>query len=606
MVMTYLLQILIKNIKEDLRHKWYSRVVEKAILYSQLSTGEDADKLLKQFNRREDDELFKQRVLLTQEIHSSVVKTLSDINYKIPRSPGITKIYQYKDVNEEKYNKLAGILKVFNGELSWNEFLIQRIFELNDTDPNAWIIIESEPTDGTTYLQPYPFEVSSEEAINYEYDNNVLQWLLVDNEIIYTEGKVKKEGHKYTIYGKDSFLKFTQIGLDSVPQVLTKQDELFEFDSIQYILIKDKLYKINSGTFNSGGKVPAFCVGYNRDKATKGRTYIPSWNAAIPYLKKSVKTVSELDLTTSLHAFPQKLAYLPQCEKCQGNKYISDKDEGEIKCTSCGGTGKEVATSTQDMIELALPKSANPDDLIDLSRLVVYVNSVPIDLIRWQKEYIDDLIIKCKEVVFNAAVWNKEDVNKTATGVHANSENIYDSLYNLAQKYVNTWKFGVTIISTLTNLNKDLEINTNVSKDLKLKTKNDYLYDLDLASKAGASAQILNNIEHEIVRVDFEDNPLMYHMFLTKDFFFPFSGKDDQEVKTIISILPLTDKYKVLWMYFGIIFNEIELQYGKRQFYMDYDRKKQDQIIQEKVAEKINALNENKPVLNIPSEEETT
>ena len=607
--MIELLELLIQQIKKDLRHEYYHRTVKKAVLYKQLSSGEDSYKLLKQFVRREDDQLFKQRVQLTQEIHSSIVKNLSDINFKIPRSPGITRIYQYKDADEKKQDELTSILRGFNGDWSWNDYLNNRIFELNDTDPNAWIVIESEQTDGTKRLQPYPFEVSSEEAINFEFDNNILQWLLVRNDIKYIEGGNEKDGYKFTLYGKDGFIKFTQVGKDAIPGVVDKEDELIPTEEGIFIYIKNNVYQVSDGKYKTGKRVPAFCVGYNRDKATNGKSYVPSWNAAIPFLLKSVKTVSELDLTTALHAFPQKLAYLPMCEKCKGEKTIWYEEETEtgtgsyITCDSCNGSGKEVATSAQDMIELALPKTANPDELIDLTRLVVYVNSVPIDLIKWQNEYIDSLIVKCKETVFNKGVFNKEDTNKTATGVQANIENSYDSLFNLAQHYVRTWSFGISIIATLTDLLKDLAIITNVSKDLKLKTKNDYLNDLQLASDAGASAQVLNNIEHEIVRVDFEDNPLMYNMFITKDFFFPFSGKDDNEVKNIVSILPITDRSKVLWIYYGIIFNEIELELGKREFYMDMNRKEQYKIIQKKVDEKVALLEVQQPKLEIPIEE---
>ena len=72
--MIELLELLIQQIKKDLRHEYYHRTVKKAVLYKQLSSGEDSDKLLKQFVRREDNQLFKQRVQLTQEIHSSIVK----------------------------------------------------------------------------------------------------------------------------------------------------------------------------------------------------------------------------------------------------------------------------------------------------------------------------------------------------------------------------------------------------------------------------------------------------------------------------------------------------------------------------------------------------
>ena len=53
--------------------------------------------------------------------------------------------------------------------------------------------------------------------------------------------------------------------------------------------------------------IPAFRVGYLRDDATDGRTFVSPIDSAIPYFRKSLKAVSELDLSITLHTFPQKI-----------------------------------------------------------------------------------------------------------------------------------------------------------------------------------------------------------------------------------------------------------------------------------------------------------
>lgn len=593
-------KLVIDSIKNKTTHKWYDRVVKKSILYTQLSTGEDSDKLLKRFVRREDETMFEQRVGLTHEITSAIIKTLSDVNYKIPRSPGLTKIYEYKE-ETDKQKELHEKLEKFNGIYSWDDYLEKRILALNDTDPNAWIVIESNQTDGTERLSPYPFEVSSSEAIDFEFINNILQWLLVKNTIKYIdESDKEKEGFKYTLYNDKGWTKLEQTKFSNAP-TLSKDLIPIETDKGLVVKIGNDAFIITSGTYNTGGVVPAFRVGWNEDKYTKGQTLVPSWNAAISYLLKTIKAVSELDLATALHVFLQKIAQVPACNKCKGSCYVecNDCESGKKECPTCNGTGQHISSTTQDAITIKLPNDPNPENVLDLTNLVHYV-SFDTGIPQWQNEYIDTLIVKCKETVFNAGVFNKEDINKTATGTNANKENVYDSLWTLANTHVRVWKFGVNTISYLTGLNNGLSIVTNVSKDLKLKTKEDYLYDLQLATTANASQGIQNNIEKEIVRIDFEDNPIEFNKHVTQDYFFPFSGKNDTEIAAIIPLLPIDDPNRVLWIYYGIIYQEIELEFGPEAFYVKLNKKEQKKIIDMKVKEKTDFLDSKKPDLNLP------
>ena len=592
-------KLVIDSIKNKTTHKWYDRVVKDSILYTQLSTGEDSDKLLKQFVRREDEEMFKQRVNLTQEITSAVIKTLSDVNYKIPRSPGLTKNYEYKE-DQDKQKKLHEKLEQFNGIYSWDDYLERRILALNDTDPNAWIVIESNQTDGTERLSPYPFEVSSEEAIDFEFINNILQWLLVKNTIKYIdESDKEKDGFKYTLYEKKGWTKLEQTKFSNSP---TQSEDFIPVETDKGLIVKigNDAFYITSGTYNTGGVVPAFRIGWNADKYTKEQTLVPSWNAAISYLLKTIKAVSELDLATALHVFLQKVTQVPGCNKCRGTGVVecSDCESGRKDCPTCNGTGQFISSSTQDAITIKLPDNPSPDQVVDLTNLVHYI-SFDTGIPQWQNEYIDSLILKCYKVVFNSKALDKVDINKTATGVGASVENEYDALWGLANTHVRVWKFGVNTISHLTGLNDGLSIITNVSKDLKLKTKEDYLYDLQLATTAKASQGIQNNIEKEIVRIDFEDNPIEFNKHVTQDYFFPFSGKNDTEIASIIPLLPIDDPNRVLWIYYGIIYQEIELEYGSEAFYVKLNKKEQKKIIDIKVQEKTDFLMSKNPTLDL-------
>ena len=97
-------------------HRHYKHVTKKAVLYNQLVAGVGLDKLLKQYVRREDKNLFDQRVALTHHIVTAVSKNLLSVFYKIPRSNSARRILTYTTKDPDKLtNKLEAILKKFWG-----------------------------------------------------------------------------------------------------------------------------------------------------------------------------------------------------------------------------------------------------------------------------------------------------------------------------------------------------------------------------------------------------------------------------------------------------------------------------------------------------------
>ena len=160
------------------RHHWYSRTVEKSTLWTTLSTGEGMEKLLKQYARRESAEAFAQRVKITQHITPSVVSRCVAAYYKVPRA-NYVRLLQYDNNDDKRRQELEGLLGRFNGSQGLEDYLATRLIEMNETDPNAFVVVEFGAFDPARQLaQPYPFEVSSEGAIDYLYQNNVLEYLI--------------------------------------------------------------------------------------------------------------------------------------------------------------------------------------------------------------------------------------------------------------------------------------------------------------------------------------------------------------------------------------------------------------------------------------------
>ena len=161
---------------EKTYHKWYKRTVEKAEEYRMMVTGEGMDKALKRFIKREDEDAFKQRTDITQHITSAILKTITDVQKKVPRSNTIKRIINNK--NETSLNTLKKAMANF-GNGSYDKYVDNMFLNLNNIDPNAFVSIEWDEQ-----MNVYPFEIYSYEVLNYKKKNNKLEWLLAKNTFI--------------------------------------------------------------------------------------------------------------------------------------------------------------------------------------------------------------------------------------------------------------------------------------------------------------------------------------------------------------------------------------------------------------------------------------
>jgi len=588
------LQTLINVIKKSIRHSNYIRTVEKAELYLALITGENMKPYMKRFNKRESTTMFNQRCDITQQITSTVARNLIKPEYKVPRSNAAQRILAYTEDNEnQKKNKFEKILKKFWGDESFDKWMQTRWIELNNTDPNTFIAIEWGEFDNTIeHASPYPFEISSEAAIMYEYsEKSILQYLISKNIIAYynDEGD-KKERTRYTLYGLNSSIVLETLEDDELKNFpnIAKDEIVYAnpndtTDSTQIIRIRNKAYS-HKESIHDLGYVPAFMVGYNRDLYTDGVTKLSTIDDAVPILMKLVKANSELDLTMALHAFPQKIQLVRRCPAQDCNN--GQRADG-TKCPVCGGTGKEVHKTAQDVMWIEIPK--NKEDVINFDNVIKYI-SPPVDLVKFQDQYTKDLTAYCKEALYNTEIFSKKQVAETATGRSIDLDNVYDALYPLAIAFSKDWKFGVQTIADITDLEENLVSEYIFNKDFKLKTKTDLYNDLKIVADSKGDDFIKADIQHDIARIMYTDDEQGYMKYQTERNFFPFSGKTEKEIAMLVSgdLLPL--EIKVLWANFGWIFDFLALQISKDNkginFY-ELDKSRQKKFIDKKIADLI-------------------
>lgn len=606
---------------KGLTHKHYKRTVEKRKEYRQLVAGVGIDDLLRQFIRREDEVLFKQRVNLTHHIVTSVCENLITPFYKIPRSNSARPLIAYQDEDKganEKRQELLGVLGKFWGDKSWDDYMSTRYIELNAIDPNSFLVFEFKDFDNETELvSPYPYEATAEMAIDFGTKNNILEYLIVKDahryklktqEVKANEFKKQlpdpkkeyKTGHKYTLYTRKNSYRISQCDTELRPDFAgLVEGAVVQGQENQYVRLGEKLFIFEEFAPHGLKHVPALRVGYKRDLATDGATFVSMIEPVVPFLKKSVTVNSHLDLVATLIAMPQQIRV---AEKCEHTGCYNGKLENGTTCPSCHGTGlKATAPSAQDAVLIKMPRDR--EEMIPLSEVIRYIHP-PVDIVKWQQEYVEELTQKAKTILYNSDTFTRKQVSETATGKYLDMQNVYDTLHPFTVAYSRGWAFGVRTVAELADRAKNLIVALTFGKDYKFKTLDMLIADLTAAEKMNNPA-LIRHINEDIAQIIFAEKPLEKQRYELQQFFSPFQGKSEKEVTLLLASDLVLYRDKVLHANFGGIIDAIELDAVKdRKSFYSMTREEQKAIIYEKVDEIIAALEEERPspLINLDDE----
>lgn len=619
--------------KKNITHQDYKRVVDLAKQYKAMISGEGIEDYLKQFNLREDEKLFEQRKRLTQVITAPICNALMLPANKVAGVRPIIDEYNHIPPNEAQLKVIKENADNYYGkERDVDAYINKVIIDVCYLDPNAFMLTTFDNFDNR-YEKATVFStiIPSKDVVDFEYQNNILQYVVIKKKINYpTDKKEKdgsvttKEGDYYTIYGDNDQFEFSQvdpkvIGLGDVKQntILDASGNVYTVDqltvgSVYYISTeKNKLYEVKKYEHRSG-QVPLLRTGYITDTFTDGRTMVNGIHAAMPYLMKTIKHVSELDLSSSLHAFPQKVAYYPRCPGSTGENNVrvpcyDGLTPTGAQCSMCKGAGKLVHTSSQDTIELAIPD--NPAEMFDLTKMVFYVN-VPIDIVKWLDEYIDKLESKCYKAIYSSDVYEKNTIAETATSKLIDMQSVYDALQPLADFYSTTKKFIITLIAVYRDADTGFYVKHKFPSNFKFESVPELIQRRQVAMTAGAPKYILKEIDEDISRQLFIDNEARLQEIESKEKLNPFSGESDVMIQYYISNNLVPERTKIIMANFAQIFNELEQDQAMvnesaadqpKSFY-DLSKDKQKELFDAKVDDYMLRVAESapKPIMTNP------
>jgi len=530
---------LIKVTEGKARHSLYERTVSLAKEYRAFVTGDRLGTYLRQFVRRESKELFKQRLSITQHVAMCVIGTVMSVFRKANRATRVRNVKYQGGSGDAKLASLEAILAGFTHDMGVDDWVNTRVLELNETDPNAWIVLEWEPFDYRTQnAKPYPFEVSSADALDYLRNQR--------GELLYLIARAPGAfgGERLTVYLPNKSVSLDEIKVNGTQAPPEGARE-----------IGRRFWLVTEHPPHNLGYVPAFQVGYKRDAFTGGRSYVSPYSAAMPILHKQLKANSELDLTISLHAHPLVVRVGDPCDAagCYGGKVYADG--GEQVCTECNGTGhKKRPTTAQEEIVVTPPKSG---ELPDIERTILY-KTPPVEFLQWMDTYVERLSEQAKRAVFNAEIFTQAQVAKTATGETLDMDSVYDTLYPYMLKVAQVWGFVVNGIADITDKRDGLTASMLIRRDGRLKGFDALLEDWKKANDTGASPLVKQQIESDIASAMYSDQPEKYQRWQTQERFNPFSGQSPEQIMYLLSSDLVLMRQKVLFSNLGYIFDGIE------------------------------------------------
>lgn len=551
-----------KKKSSNKKHADYQRTVDLAKEYKAHVSGVGIDDYLKRFAKREDEEMFEQRKRLTNSISQSVASSLQKPFYKVARNKNVKKKFTLKgDKTREEI-----VQKMISGFYGTNElntkgldfWLKNRFIELMFTDPNAFVVIEWEAKPENVPLEPYPYEVNSIDAYDYIYKHGVLNELFTrqSETIIYLDkdgAEKEKVVDAFTLYEIGSSLKVVEY----CPKYFEAKGIVID-ETRQMTFVENEIHFIATYNETNLDFIPAFRVGYIRDTATDGRTFVNPFESAMPYFRKALKAVSELDLSITLHTFPQKLQYVTKCKGKGTKKCNNGMVSGtQTVCSECKGSGLQIHTSGQDTIYFPLPDT--PDEMFDLDKILVY-KQPPIDLIKFQDDYVRNLKKDAHLSVYNSNMFIAEDPQfaKTATEVNTNTQGIFDTLFPYTEKFSEVWKTAVKVFVRLSGFLTDFELIHIFPTDIEIKTVAVLMAELKLANESEAPSYFRDAILEEIANQVYEGDELGREKHFTRHKFFPFSGKTETEIQFLMASPYVSNFTKVLYANFEAIFTDIE------------------------------------------------
>lgn len=205
-------------------------------------------------------------------------------------------------------------------------------------DPNAWLCIDVKPIiDDTKPPEPFCKIWGSKMVLDYEESSHLLVKTYEKSMVKFGNRSVK-EGIVLRFYDQTGVYRIQQIG-----------------DKINYRFSEPEL----EHAWNLD-RMPAWRLKGKPCEDDGHLMYQSYFYAAIPALNTAIIDFSTAQLSKIINIFAERWEYVDDCdaEGCEGG-YVWE-DDARHMCKSCKGSGRKNMSSPTSVIQVAIPKPANP------------------------------------------------------------------------------------------------------------------------------------------------------------------------------------------------------------------------------------------------------
>lgn len=491
---------------------------------------------------RETTDQINQRERLTNPTTAAAVNPALAYVEELRRTDGVSR--QARFANTDRLATLEEDFSNYYAGQSLQDFIFQAVKTANEYDPNAWLVFERTPPQADGLYKMYPVIVSSEQAVDWKYNEfGILEYLVFsENEYIssaVTEGaKLTKEVNHFYLYTA-GFAAFAQyMGEESEPRY---EDEYFTTPDAENYAI----WIFPTGTTET----PAERLGAYLSELDINEPCELLYEAARGHLKDLMSLKSSHDLNESLHMYPKLFQYVKRCNAvdqdgatCESGYYGGQPDR---VCRACNGTGKIVHGSEQDAVTLAFPETK--EEFVDLAQVAHYM-ALPMDVFVNQQERLKYLSTIITYVVYSQEQVDHIQPGVTATEIAINYNRIYNKLAPLAEKWgqleAKAYRVGMQYYGAFADGDGYY---VQFPMDFAMKTESELLKDLADAKTAGAPFAVIKAIQDALLKKKYRDNAAFVADQLAFDAIKPFADKTGEDLAMILSSRSKTDPQRVAW-----------------------------------------------------------
>ncbi len=536
----------VKRIVEDgYAHPLYSEVTELAKVSKEIHAddSEDQKDQLRRYRAGEDEQLFSQRLRITNPATVAPLETCYSYLSQVWRTDGVkAKV----SGDNRALTQLDQTFEAFYGRQSLHEYVFKVCERANIFDPNAWIVFERETmadaTGRVTAFEIYPVVFPGVSALDWGFDRKGnTQYVVVKSmRTVYT-GKTPHEVADFYVYAKTYYLH--------VAEVQAGADDPRQLENYQAAGIKphgkDRSYVYASAELP--GICPAIRLGAYPYKEHPEICELFA-QSAVAALQDLMRDNNYLAVIKTVHVFPDRAEYVKPCrheneqgECCDGGYYGGIHDHAHV-CRACGGLGYAAVTSEQSVKRLVWPD--NPDDMAELSKTVHYFER-PIDIAQMyisETERITNLIVR---TVMNQEIFERPSGSATATEIQVNYDRIYNKLMPFAEQVANVWEHAYVIGFAYLGAAGDAEM--RYPADMKMMGINELLALLSDARASGAPVEVIDSLNADLIAKQYRTMPDYAKDMQAYQWWKPWRDKSEAQVAAIIGTRADTDFQRRLW-----------------------------------------------------------